>query len=192
MRKTFFLVLVSSTFILAESPFGFGLKAGVPLNDALSTSPGGAIDYFQDTHRYVIGPYAEFRLPAGFSVELDALYRSFEYGQVPNKAAISQPVSAGVWEFPLLARKSIFGGPVQPYIEGGVALSHLSVNDVIELNHRNNYGIVLGAGVSLHVGPVRVTPEIRYNGWAFQNFSSPLGGLHSNRNQATVLVGVSF
>jgi opacity protein-like surface antigen len=97
-----------------------------------------------------------------------------------------------VWEFPLLAKKSLFGGPIRPYIEGGVALSHLSVNDVLELNHRNNYGIVLGAGVSLHLGAVRVTPEIRYNGWAFQSFSSPFGGLHSNRNQATVLVGIGF
>lgn len=193
IRKTFSLLLVSSTFILAQSPFGFGLKAGVPLSDALSTTPSGAIDYFQSTHRYIIGPYAEFRLPSGFSVELDALYRSYDYGQVGNNGvAAPQTVSAGVWEFPLLAKKSLLSGPIQPYIEGGVALSHLSVNDVLELNHRNNYGIVLGAGVSFHVGPVRVAPEIRYNGWAFQSFSSPFGGLHSNRNQATVLVGIGF
>jgi opacity protein-like surface antigen len=184
---------VAGAAALAQSPFGFGLKAGVPLTDALSTTPGGAISYFQDIHRFTIGPFAEFRLPSGFSVELDALYRSYDYGQVGNsRSDVPQSVSAGVWEFPLLARKALFGGPVQPYVEGGVALSHLSVNDVLELNHRNNYGIVLGAGLSLHVGRVRVAPEIRYNGWAFQDFSSPLGGLHSNRNQATVLVGVSF
>jgi opacity protein-like surface antigen len=178
---------------MAQSPFGFGLKAGVPLSDALATPPGGTINYVQSTHRYTIGPYAEFRLPSGFSVELDALYRSYSYDQLgASRIAIPQPVSSGVWEFPLLARKSLFGGPIQPYIEGGVALSHLSVNDVLELNHRNNYGIVLGAGLSLHLGAVRLTPEIRYNGWAFQGFSSPLGGLHSNRNQATVLVGIGF
>ena len=193
MNRKLILFLLATAAALAESPFGFGLKAGVPLNDALSTTPGGAINYFQSTHRYTIGPYAEFRLPSGFSVELDALYRSYDYGQVGNsRVATPQAVSAGVWEFPLLAKKSLFSGPIQPYIEGGVALSHLSVNDVLELNHRNNYGIVLGAGLSLHLGAVRVTPEIRYNGWAFQNFSSPIGGLHSNRNQATVLVGIGF
>lgn len=193
MNKKLILFLVSAAAALAESPFGFGLKAGVPLGDALSTPSGGTIDYFQSTHRFTIGPFAEFRLPSGFAVELDALYRSYDYGQVGNsRAGTPQSVSAGVWEFPVLAKKNLLGGPIQPYIEGGVALSHLSVNDVLELNHRNNYGIVLGAGVSLHVGPVRVAPEIRYNGWAFQDFSSPLGGLHSNRNQATVLVGVSF
>jgi opacity protein-like surface antigen len=193
IRKTFSLLLVSllasSTFILAQSPFGFGLKAGVPLNDALSTTPGGAVDYVQSTHRFTIGPFAEFRLPSGFSLEVDALYRSYSFRQdVPQASS----VSTNAWEFPVLAKKSLFGGPVRPYIEGGVALSHLSVKDVAELNHTNNYGIVLGAGVSIHAGPVRVAPEIRYNGWAFQNFSSPFGGLHSNRNQATVLVGVSF
>lgn len=187
--KTFFLLLVSSTCVLAESPFGFGLKAGVPLNDALSTSPSGAIGYFQDTHRFTIGPFAEFRLPSGFAVEVDALYRSYSFRQALPAAP---SVSANAWEFPVLAKKSLFGGPVQPYIEGGVALSHLSVKDVAELNHRNNYGIVLGAGLSFHAGSVRVAPEIRYNGWAFQSFSSPFGGLHSNRNQATVLVGIGF
>ena len=192
MNKKLILFLLATAAALAQSPFGFGIKAGVPLNDALATTPGGAINYFQSTHRYTIGPYGEFRLPSGFSVELDALYRSYDYGQSGNKAVIPQSVSAGVWEFPLLAKKSLFGGPIQPYIEGGVALSHLSVNDVVELNHRNNYGIVLGAGLSLHLGGVRVTPEIRYNGWAFQSFSSPFGGLNSNRNQATVLVGIGF
>jgi len=92
----------------------------------------------------------------------------------------------------VLARKGLFGGPIQPYIEGGVALSHLSVNDVIELNHRNNYGIVLGAGVSLHLGLFRLAPEIRYTGWAFRDFDTPMGALQSNRNQAAVLVGISF
>jgi opacity protein-like surface antigen len=187
--KTFLLLLVSSTCILAESPFDFGLKAGVPLNDALSTTPGGAIDYVQSTHRFTIGPFAEFRLPSGFSLEVDALYRSYSFRQALPQAS---SVSTNAWEFPVLAKKSLFGGPVSPYIEGGVALSHLSVKDVAELNHSNNYGIVLGAGISFHLGSVRVAPEIRYNGWAFQNFSSPFGGLHSNRNQATVLVGVSF
>ncbi|MEO8051356.1 MAG: outer membrane beta-barrel protein [Acidobacteriota bacterium] len=189
LSKVFFLLLVSSTCVLAESPFGVGLKAGVPLNDALATTPGGAISYFQSTHRFTIGPFVEFRLPGGFGVEIDALYRSYSFRQA---LAQSPSVSTNAWEFPVLATKSFFGGPISPYIEGGVALSHLSVRDVAELNHNNNYGIVLGAGISLNLGSLRVAPEIRYNGWAFQGFSSPFGGLHSNRNQATVLVGVSF
>ena len=190
MRKTFFLFFVGIAPLLAESPFGFGLKAGVPLNDALSADPSAAISYVEHTHRYVIGPFVEVRLPARFSVEVDALYRSYDYRQ--TLVGTSASVSPGAWEFPVLARKALLGGPVQHYIEGGVALSHLSVSDVIELNHRNNYGIVLGAGVSLHLGLFRIAPELRYNGWAFKDFDSPTGSLQSNRNQAAVLVGISF
>lgn len=190
MFKTFFLIFVGIAPLLAQSPFGFGLKMGVPLNDALSANPSSVISYVESTHRYMIGPFVELRLPARFSVEVDALYRSYEYSQTSRLGSTS--VSPGAWEFPVLARKAFFGGPVQPYVEGGVALSHLSMTDVIELNHRNNYGIVLGAGVSLHLGLFRVAPELRYNGWAFKNFDSPLGALQSNRNQAAFLVGISF
>jgi opacity protein-like surface antigen len=186
MLKTYFLFFVGIVPLLAQSPFGFGLKAGVPLNDALSADPNAAVPYIENTHRYIIGPFVEVRLPSRFSVEVDALYRSYDFRQA------TKSVSPGEWEFPVLARKALFGGPIQPYVEGGVALSHLSVSDVIELNHRNNYGIVLGAGVSLHLGLFRIAPEIRYNGWAFKNFVSPLGSLESNRNQAAVLVGISF
>ena len=188
MYRTFLLFVVAVAPALAQ-PFGFGLKAGIPLNDALAVGPGGAISYVQSTHRYVVGPFVEFRLPARFSVEIDALYRSYSYRQ---SLPAAQSVSTGAWEFPVLAKKGLFGGPIQPYIEGGVALSHLSVNDVLELNHRNNYGIVLAAGVTVHLGLFRMSPEIRYNGWAFRGFDSPVGMLESNRNQATVLVGISF
>ncbi len=193
MLKTFILFVVGIAPALAQLPFGFGLKAGVPLNDALSADPSAAVPYVESTHRYIIGPFVEVRLPARFSIEVDALYRSYDYRQVVNsRVGALQPVSPSAWEFPVLAHKALFGGPIQPYVEGGVALSHLSVADVVELNHRNNYGIVLGAGVSLHLGLFRIAPEIRYNGWAFKNFDSPLGSLQSNRNQAAFLVGISF
>ena len=193
MLKTLFLFLVGIAPVLAQSLFGVGLKAGVPLNDALSADPSGAIPYIENTHRYVIGPFVEVRLPSRFSVEVDALYRSYDFRQtLESRIGAPASVSPGAWEFPVLLRKALLGGPIQPYIEGGVALSHLSVADVIELNHRNNYGIVLGAGVSLHLGLFRIAPELRYDGWVFQDFSSPTGSLQSNRNQVAVLVGVSF
>lgn len=72
MRKTFFLFLVAAASAPAQL-FGFGIKAAMPLNDALSVKPSGAIAYLENTHRYTIGPFVEFRLPARFSVEIDAL-----------------------------------------------------------------------------------------------------------------------
>ena len=189
VRKTFFLFIVLAAPALAQ-PIGIGLKVGVPLTDALSLKPSTTLQYLQDTHRYSIGPYLELRLPAHLVVEIDALYRSYEYQRV-IPALAKQPVSS--WEFPVLGKYKLFGGPIQPYIEGGIAFSRLSdIPNVAELSHRNNYGMVIGGGVELHIGLLRITPEVRYNGWVFHNLESPLGQLQSNRNQAAIMVGIGF
>jgi hypothetical protein len=174
------------TGIAAAQPVGAGLKVGALLTDAFSVGSFNPLRYISDTHRYVIGPFVDFRLPGRFGVEVDALYRSFEYSSTQGS------VSAGFWEFPVLAKYKLLGGPVKPYIEGGLVLSHLSVKDVIELNHRSNYGITLGAGFEIHALFLRITPEIRYEGFVFRQFDSPGDVLRSNRNQALFMVGVSF
>ena len=189
MYKTFLLVLVLIVPALAQ-PIGIGIKAGVPLNDALSLKPSTALQYLQDTHRYTVGPYLELRLPARLVIEIDALYRSYEFQRLLPTAA-RQSVSS--WEFPVLGKYKLLGGPIQPYIEGGVSFSRLAdIPNIVELSHRNNYGVVIGGGVELHVGKLRITPEVRYNGWVFHGLESPLGQLQSNRNQAAVLVGFGF
>ncbi len=189
MLKTgFLLALMASS--LAAQPFNLGLKAGVPLTDALSAQSNGPVQYVESTHRYIVDPYLELHLPLRFAVEIDALYRSYDFRRVVP-AATGQGV--GAWEFPVLAKYRFLGGPVRPYLAGGVAFSRLTnVAEVAELNHHNNYGIVLGGGVELHLGLVRITPELRWEGWTLQNISSPLGGLSSNRNQASLLVGIGF
>jgi len=107
MLKTFFLFFVGIVPVVAQSPFGFGLKAGVPLNDALSADLGAPVAYVESTHRYIIGPFVEVRLPARFSVEVDALYRSYEYRQLSGWVVAPPAVSPGAWEFPVLARKAL-------------------------------------------------------------------------------------
>ncbi len=190
MHHTFLLYLAAAVSLFAQ-PVSVGVKAGVPLTDALSVQPGGAVQYLEDTYRYTVGPFIELRLPAHLALEIDALYRSYEYSQATRCCLRTQSVSS--WEFPVLAKYKLLGGPIQPYIEGGVAFSRLTdIPDVIELNHRNNYGVVLGGGIELHLGIIRITPELRYNGWTLQNFRTPLGALESNRNQAAALVGISF
>jgi opacity protein-like surface antigen len=189
MLKSISLFFVVTVSLLAQ-PVSVGIKAGVPLTDALSVQSSGPVQYIENTHRYTVGPYVELHLPARLVIEVDALYRSYDYRQI-LPTSTSQPVSS--WEFPVLGKYKLLGGPIRPYIEGGVAFSRLTnIPEVIELNHRNNYGIVFGGGVEFHLGIVRITPEVRYNGWTLQNFSSPLGALTSNRNQATVLVGIGF
>src|SRR5215475_2134300 len=116
----------------AAQPFGAGIKVGAPLTDALSVQSPNPLNYIADTNRFVVGPYVEIRLPASLAVEIDALYRSFSFSSTLGNTSASQ------WEFPILLKKKLLGGPIRPYLEGGVALSHLSVRDVTELNHRSN------------------------------------------------------
>ncbi len=189
MHKTFLLLFVLSVPVAAQA-IGIGIKAGVPLNDALTLKPSNTLQYLQDTHRYTVGPYVELRLPANLVIEVDALYRSYEFQRVIPLTA-RQSVSS--WEFPVLGKYKLFGGPIQPYIEGGVSFSRLSdIPNIAEVIHRNNYGVVIGGGLELHLGKLRITPEVRYNGWVYRGLEGPLGQLRSNRNQAAVLVGFGF
>src|SRR5208337_3769873 len=74
MRGTFLplFVLACAAFPLqAQLPLGFGLKGGARLTDFTESSS----DVTTADHVYTIGPYAELRLPAGFSVEVDLLYK---------------------------------------------------------------------------------------------------------------------
>ena len=187
------LGLVFATFSAVSAfaqPFGIGVKGGVPLIDAFVTNSSNPVRYIADTHRYTFGPYAELRLPAGFGVEVDALYKTFEYRQVIPSPIRDQ--NSHAWEFPVLIKWRFLPGPVKPYLEAGGAFSHLSVNQVPELHDRNTWGLVLGGGVDIKLGFLHVTPESRYTGWTSRHFDSPGSLLQSNRKQAAVLVGVGF
>jgi len=174
----------------SSSPIGIGVKGGVPLNDAFVVRQENPVDYIADTHRYTFGPYLEVRLPAGFGLELDALYQTYEYRQVVPAPVLDQ--NSHAWEFPLVVKKRFLPGPVKPYLEAGAAFSHLSVRDVRELNDRNTWGLVVGGGVDFKLGWLHLTPEVRYTGWTSRHCDSPGALLQSNRNVAAVPLGIGF
>jgi opacity protein-like surface antigen len=173
---------------LCAQPFGAGLKVGAPLTDAISVVSNPDSNF--SSGHYIIGPYAEIRLPAGFSVEVDALYRSFSYTEVSGLGNATSG-SNGNWEFPVMAKYKLTHTPiVKPYIDGGLLLSHLTGSD-INVTHAANYGITLGAGVEIKIAALRISPEIRYDGFFFNTFSSN-SIVQSNKNQALFLVGFGF
>jgi hypothetical protein len=178
-----FLVLCGS---LCAQPFSAGLEVGAPFTDAISIAAGAPIDTTINNNHYIIGPYGEVRLPGGFSVEIEALYRGFSSSYL---GSLQQ--TGGNWEFPVLAKyKLLKSGPVKPYIEGGLVLSHLTGSH-FDVAHASNYGITLGAGIEIHALVLRISPEIRYDGFFLHDFSST-SFVQSNRNQAMVLVGIGF
>ena len=117
------------------------------------------------------------------AVEVDALYRNYDF----MNAGVNSGV--GSWEFPMLLKHKILAGPVKPYFEGGLSFNHLSDVKTVSINHLNNYGIVAGGGVELHLLVLKISPEVRYNGWIFRGFD---GLAQSNRNQISFLVGIGF
>ena len=185
----FMLIFISIPANAQDQLVSIGFKGGIPFTDALSTpaQPGTILQYAQSTNRYVLGASVELHLPARFSVELDVLHSSFAYQNATNSVT-QNPAS---WQFPLMAKYRIVPGAVQPYILGGVTFSRITnVSDLIALKNRSGEGIVLGGGVEVHLGPLKVSPELRYNNWTNKTFD--ISALQSNQNQLALLVGLTF
>jgi hypothetical protein len=182
--KTVLYVLVTFGCAAAQ-PFGAGLKIGVPATDAFKVVSLQPPDIFTgESHRYTVGPYVELRLPAKMAIEVDALYRSYDF----RSSGVG--LSASSWEFPVLLKHRFAAGPVRPYFEAGPSFSHLSDIKLSSLNHLSNYGIVVGGGLEFNLFLIKVSPEVRYTGWAFRNFDG--SDVQSKRNQLAVLVGFGF
>jgi opacity protein-like surface antigen len=197
-----------------SQPFGFGVRAGVPLNDFVRTVQRPNFLFNSTTNRYVIGPMAELRLPFGLGVEVDALYRHFNFRGTAAASVLSikalpptgtLSANTGVSEFPLLAKFRFPSKVIRPYWDGGVAWDTLtgleqSVTAVVPVpparslvvRHHTNSGFVLGAGLDVHVLIIHLQPEVRYTRWGAQHFFDPNGGFSSNQNQAEFLLGITF
>ncbi len=192
MRKVLPLLLVFSSIGLSQ--ISFGVKGGIPLNDAYYDYKS-LLTYGTATHpttqRYIIGPTLEVHLPGRFSVEADALYRrsSFDFSLAGTTASIHDV--ARNLEFPLLAKWEITPGPIRPFIDGGVSFRHVFLsNNPGFLTNPTTTGGVLGAGITLKAGPIRISPEIRYTHWGSTALQLP--SFRSVRNQGDFMIGFTF
>ena len=187
------LLVLGAGFLAAPAAAQFvsiGVKGGIPLTDALDTplqAAAAALQYIENTHRLVLGASVELHLGQQFGIELDVLHKSFDY----RLSTANAGQSPGQWEFPITGKFRILPGAVQPFVEGGISFSRLtSVEDLIALKNRSSKGLVLGGGVELHLGPLKISPEIRYNNWIDKNFD--IAALQSKQNEMTFLVGLTF
>ena len=53
-------------------------------------------------------------------------------------------------------------------------------------------GLVAGAGLELRIPFLRISPEVRWTRWGWDNFRDVGSVLRAHDNQAELLVGVSF
>ena len=192
MKTKFLLPLLLAAPALAQ-PFSAGVKVGLPVTDFVNTVNGVTST---TTNRYLVGPTAELHLPWGFGVEVDALYRHFDYTNIigSTTGALGSVASVGDWEFPLLLKYRFPAKLIRPYLDGGVAFDRLTglTSTVTGTPEKGTtIGAVLGAGVDIHVLVLHLLPEIRYTRWTSQHFNVA-NVLSSNQNQAEVMVGITF
>lgn len=206
MTRTFLSLLVLSAAMACAQPIGFGVKGGVPLGDQFE-SENSTVDV--DTKRYIVGPMVELRFPAGFAIELDALYTRTDFSSATGAAGsiITAPFDANSWEFPIMLKKK-FGGAnavaasVRPFVGAGASFRRLSglgnIGDFITGGNsddvdKNNTGFVIGGGVEIRALFLKIAPEFRYTYWGSENFVQGLSNVFTtNKSQGQFLVGLYF
>ena len=205
--RPLFLLLLGAVSAWAQL-FSYGVRAGMPLNNFLDAAKSQQFAFNSTTNRYIVGPTAELHLPFGLGVEVDVLYRRFNYNGSGTLAGVvtSNSATGNAWEFPLLAKYRFPTKMVHPYVDAGVAWDTLSglkqaitrnsittsTSSPAELNTTATRGFVMGAGLSVKVLVIHVSPEIRFTRWGAQHFIDANGLLHSNVNQGEFLVGITF
>lgn len=184
----------------AQLPFGLGVKGGVSLTDAYQNNMLVDVHTYSDSKDYIIGPFAELRLPFGFGVEADALYRPLSFAV--QQPAFSSSTRFSTWEFPILAKYRFKFPIVRPYIDAGPSFRTTTNNT----GYLSNHGIAVGGGLDIHALFLHVSPEIRYTRWGSDSNAgsasitagqtlvqfSNQGQASSNVNQVEFLVGISF
>lgn len=191
--------------------FSFGVKGGIPLNDAFNTATTGNLSYVANTKRFVVGPEFDINLPAGFAVEIDALYRRLDFESNQNLVDVvaHQSTTSNAWDIPLLLKWRFAPmGPIRPYVGAGPTFRGLtnihqvtnffgattpggstSTNSPAELNDRFVTGFTAVAGLQLFK---HVSPEIRYTRWGWDSFRNPGTAFRSNPDQFDFMLGLTF
>ncbi len=118
MKRSFlvFLFTLNAAVFAVAQPISVGVLGGVPLIDQTQSS-GNDHD---ESRPYIVGPYVEARLPAGFALEADGLYQrigsTFGFQLQDSSAVIpvgtmttavtasTNRARANLWEFPVLGK----------------------------------------------------------------------------------------
>lgn len=185
---------------VAAGPLIIGARGGVPFantNDAVINS----VERYGNSQTYKIGPTAGVKLPLGFSVEGDALFSRQTLDVAPISGFGAFGANLDSWEFPVMVKYTAGRSIFAPVLGAGLSFRHINdfaggiPSQVLTLGaSSNSVGFVAGGGVRFNFGPVAVTPEVRYTRWNESGGwrSSLLNLLPYSRNEASVLVGVTF
>jgi hypothetical protein len=158
----------------------------------------------------------ELRLPYGFSIECDALYKRLGFGETTKMSGLIftyTNASANSWEFPLLAKYRLPSvAAARPYFSagpsfrarsgvsvsstrvlyfgGGTVTGPLHTSNDIHFDNRSNLGFTIGFGIAARLKFLYLAPEARYTRWKPDRQTDPF--LHSYQNQVELLLGITF
>lgn len=197
MRKTLLVMvpLLCAAGLNAQT-FSVGVLGGAPFTDVVQTINTSGIQFVPKSTNFVVGPAVRIGLPLHFRIEADALYRPYEFGQSATGSTAVTTVSASQWRFPLLLQYRIETPVIKPFLEGGLSFDHLSNIGTAARNitsgpgtlvHESNASVVLGAGVDVKLGFVRLSGELRWSHQGSADFQEI-----TRVNQAEVLMGIHF
>jgi hypothetical protein len=197
--RALILLMPFAANAFGAGPLILGARGGVPFantNDAVVNAIGG----LGDSQTYKIGPTVGVKLPLGFSVEGDALFtrQTLRIGAFGGFGGLS--TNSDAWEFPVMLKFTAGRSTFAPVIGAGVAVRR--TNQIADIpsyllngsRSANSAGFVAGGGVRFGMGPVAVTPELRYTYWTAGSGwrDSLMNLLPWTRHEASLLVGLTF
>jgi hypothetical protein len=128
----------------------------------------------------------ELRIPFGFALEVDGIYRGTEYQSITNNVITT--LDAHAWEIPYLAKFRFPIPLLKPFISGGGAYrTFTNLPPAITPTHN---GLVLGGGLELRISRLRLSGEIRWLHWNAPANNNNV--LRLTQNQGEVLFGLVF
>lgn len=163
---------------------GLGVEGGA----RVSTDVFGTAN--PESKRYIVGPRVDVHLPRNFSVEVDALYRTFGFTGYETSTVINEIVRgrSNSWELPTLIKYRYPGFLAHPFIgagydprfvhgntvtngsyvsgvTSGVTTYTYLTNQQSATSYPVSNGAVVNGGMDFVVGPVHIAPELRYIHW---------------------------
>lgn len=167
-----------------------------------------------ESKRYVVGPSVDLSLPGSFAIEVDALYRRQGYqallniGSPDQNTITNERERANSWEFPILLKYKLPAPVIKPFVEAGVAPRRITgtVTDSIEAFNpitppstnlastnfaRSSTGVVVGGGVQISLGRLRISPEARYTHWTSAS-ANGFAGVSTSQQQVDLAVGIGW
>src|SRR5689334_14913861 len=125
MKQLLFALFVTAGLASAvhlDFGVGVGVKGGFPVTDVLTAADviGGLPSSVSTGSNYLVGRVAELRLPFGFAIEGNGLYRGSE-AFLTNTGGVQTQIKSSSWEIPYLAKWRFPIPLLKPFISAGGA-----------------------------------------------------------------------